>query len=80
MTLSLSANFIRSWFIPVEVQLPYLTEQRLSLGRDKYGSGPLIFENVCERPGNEFSLLRIFLSADKHRFSTEIQGMRKIWY
>ena len=42
--------------------------------KDKYGSGPLVFENACARAVNIFCYWE-FLSVDKGRFSIEKQGM-----
>ena len=48
----------------------------LSLGeiRNKYVSGPLVFENACARAGNIFFIAN-FSSVGRHRFSIERQGM-----
>ena len=55
-------------------------KSKSSLGKvkDKYSSGPLVFENGCECAGNIF-FIENFLSVDKHRFSIERQVMWKIW-
>ena len=42
--------------------------------KNKYGSGPLIFENACARAVNIF-FTASFLSVDKYRFIIERQGM-----
>ena len=42
--------------------------------KNKYGSGPFIFENVCTRAGNIF-FTENFVSVEKHRFSIETQAM-----
>ena len=36
--------------------------------KNRYGSGPLIFENACARAGNIFFFTENFLSVGKNRF------------
>ena len=66
--------------IDIEIHLwHFLHMKYLLLGKVKksYGSGPLIFQNVCAH-ADSFSFHHFFYHYRKHRFCTEHQGYQKI--